>query len=142
MKIDRDRGGSGRSHSLEPVMSANRQRAEKLRRRDVSQRSTTRGDAHDRAANFALAYHRAVADQLTREQVHEALHTVWRLRDRELMHPRYADEWERILADDLPAIKAAITSDSDLGKDLRQNSPFAGTLSEPERAELLALTRA
>ena len=142
MKVERDRGESGRRHSIEPVMKANRARAQEIRRRGlpVSDRKST--DAHDRAADLALAYHCALAGRLSREQVNEALRTVWRLRDRGQMHPRYADEWERILTGSLNDIRSTITSESEFARDLRQNSPFAGALSEPERAEVLAMARA
>lgn len=140
MKIDRDRGASGRRHLIEPVMTENRRRAERIRHRQADHRSRRSADPHARAVGLALEYHRAVADQITREQVDEALRTVWRLRDRGLMHPKYADAWERILAGDVREVKSAITAESEFGRDLRQNSPFAGVLSEAERAAVLAVS--
>lgn len=49
----------------------------------------------------------------------------------------WLDEWERLLNGPLPAVLDAMTSRSPHGRDLRQNSPFAGVLSEAERAEVL-----
>lgn len=142
MKVNRNRGASGRCHSIEPVMAANRKRAEMIRQRGFKFRRRHSADAHERAADLALAYHRAVADQLTREQIEEALRTVWRLRDSGHMHSRYSDAWEQVLAGGVRDVKSTITSESEFAKDLRQNSPFAGVLSEPERAEVIAQTRA
>jgi len=36
----------------------------------------------------------------------------------------------------MPRIRAAITADDERGRDLRQNSPLAGLLSEQERRKL------
>ena len=37
----------------------------------------------------------------------------------------------------LPEIKRVLTDDGQWARDLRQNSPFAGALSEPERRKIL-----
>lgn len=50
----------------------------------------------------------------------------------------WLDEWERLLNGSVSALLGAMTSRSQYGRDLRQNSPFAGVLSEVERAEVLA----
>lgn len=50
----------------------------------------------------------------------------------------WLDEWERLLAGPVPALLGAMTSRSQYGRELRQNSPFAGVLSETERAQVLA----
>jgi hypothetical protein len=36
-------------------------------------------------------------------------------------------------------VRAAITADDERGRNLRQNSPLAGLLSEPERRKLLEI---
>lgn len=46
-------------------------------------------------------------------------------------------EWERLLDGSIEDLLIALTSRSPLGRDLRQNSPFAGVLSEADRAEVL-----
>lgn len=51
--------------------------------------------------------------------------------------PRYAQAWEDILAMPMAEIRKAITADDERGRDLRQNSPLAGLLSEPERRKIL-----
>jgi len=48
------------------------------------------------------------------------------------------DEWERLLDGSVENLLAALTSRSPRGRDLRQNSPFAGVLSEEERERALA----
>lgn len=50
----------------------------------------------------------------------------------------WLDEWEHLVNGPVPALLGAMTSRSPYGRDLRQNSPFAGVLSEAERAEVLA----
>ncbi len=53
----------------------------------------------------------------------------------------WLDEWERLLAGPLEDLLAALTSRSQRGRDLRQNSPFAGVISETERDDVLASWR-
>jgi excisionase family DNA binding protein len=50
----------------------------------------------------------------------------------------WLDEWERLLAAPIEDLLAALTSRSPSGRDLRQNSPFAGVLSGAERDQVLA----
>ncbi len=50
----------------------------------------------------------------------------------------WLDEWERLLDGPVEDLLAALTSRSPRGRDLRQNSPFAGVLSEEERERALA----
>lgn len=47
-------------------------------------------------------------------------------------------EWERLLDGSVEDLLTALTSRSPSGRDLRQNSPFAGILSEAERTQVLA----
>lgn len=51
--------------------------------------------------------------------------------------PRYAQLWEDVFALPMTEIRKAITADDERGRDLRQNSPLAGLLSEPERRKIL-----
>lgn len=55
--------------------------------------------------------------------------------------PRYARAWEEVLNRPLPEIKRVLTDDDQAARDLRQNSPFAGELSEPERRKILEMIR-
>jgi hypothetical protein len=85
----------------------------------------------------ALAYHRLVAERLDDRVVEDARRRLDRWREEGRIHPRWADEWERILVRPLPAIRKAIGADTSRGRDLRQTSPFAGVLTEQERRRLL-----
>jgi hypothetical protein len=50
----------------------------------------------------------------------------------------YAQTWDHVLAMPLKEIREAITARGTDADDLRQNSPFAGVLSEPQRRRILA----
>lgn len=92
---------------------------------------------HGHAELQGLAYHRVVAQRLDSEMVDDALHRLRRWRDEEKIDARYADAWERLLNRPLPAIKRVISENGQRSRDLRQNSPFAGALTEPERRRVL-----
>jgi len=53
--------------------------------------------------------------------------------------PRHAKAWKEVFDLPMEKIREAITVDDEPGRDLRQNSPFAGFLTEPERRTLLGL---
>ena len=50
---------------------------------------------------------------------------------------RWLDEWQRIIAQGPEAVMRTLTSEAPHAADLRQNSPFAGVLSESERRDVL-----
>jgi len=50
----------------------------------------------------------------------------------------WLEEWERLLEGSLPDLLEALTSRSPRSRELRQNSPFAGVLSNEERLRVLA----
>ena len=93
-------------------------------------------NGHGRAERRSLAYHRALAKRLTRSMVDEALRLVWKWREHGSIDDRYADDWEQVLGESMPRIRRIIGEDSQRGRDLRQNSPFAGMLSEAERRRI------
>jgi hypothetical protein len=130
------RGGRRRRHVLEPSMSENRMRARRL---DAHELVPSHGDedGHNRPERRALAYHRALGRRLRRPMVDEARHILWRWRDEGKIDPRYANQWEEILGKPVSEIRRLIGEDSQAGRDLRQNSPFAGMLSEAERRRIL-----
>jgi len=103
---------------------------------DVSQPRQGRAGATDRS----LAYHRAVADRLNRAQVDDALYRLRKWRTEGKLEAVYADAWQEILRGPLSEVRHALTDDSPLAADLRQNSPFAGVLSEPERRAIIGAT--
>jgi hypothetical protein len=136
--IEQERaGGRRRRHLLEPSFVAGRDRARRLRVQELAPPAGLL-TSHNDADRRALAYHRAVSRRLTRPMIEEALHRVWKWREEGKLDPRYASEWEQALRGPIRGVRAAITEDSPHGRDLRQNSPFAGMLSEPERRRVLA----
>ena len=68
--------------------------------------------------------------------VDEALRLLWKWRQQGRIDERYAEQWERVLRRPLRDVRRIIGEDSQRGRDLRQNSPFAGTLSEAERRRI------
>jgi hypothetical protein len=130
--------GRRRLHVMEPAIVEGRARAEALQpKKLVSVPDDGLDDPHDRAERRNRAYHAALARRLRRETVRRALHQLWRWSEEGNIDPRYAEEWETVLRQPLPEIKRVLTEDSQRARDLRQNSPFAGALSEPERRKIL-----
>ena len=127
--------GTRTRHLLEPSLSAGRQRAARLRPRDLIDDAST-DEGHGRAERRSLAYHRALARGLRRAMVDDALRLLWKWRDQGRIDQRYADDWERVLRQPVTDVRKVMTEDSQRGRDLRQNSPFAGMLSEAERRRI------
>jgi hypothetical protein len=132
-------GGHGQ-RPLEPVMARRRERAERL---DVGALVPpgSASEDHDRAARRSLAYHRALARGLDRRMVDDAIRQVWKWRLQGRIDPHYANRWEGVLRGPVAEVRRAISEDSQDAGDLRQSSPFAGMLSEPERRKLLQQVR-
>ena len=131
--------GSRTLHLLEPSLSAGRRRAEKLRPQELvgeQEADDQSGHGHARAERRSLAYHRALAKQLRRPMADDALKLLWKWRDQGRIDARYADSWEQLLRRPMHDIRRVISEDTQRGRDLRQNSPFAGMLSEPERRRI------
>jgi hypothetical protein len=131
------RSGRRKLHTLEPVMVEERRQADRLRPR-VEATELSPSDPHRIAELRSLAYHRALAPRLRRSMVDQALRKLRRWKEEERIDPRYAEAWEEVLALPLDEIRRAIAADDEGGRDLRQNSPFAGLLSERERRKILA----
>lgn len=85
----------------------------------------------------SLLYHRLVARTLDEKEVRNARRRLRRWRDHGRIHPQWADEWDRLLALPPRRIARLIALDSEEARGLRQNSPFAGALTEQERRRLL-----
>jgi hypothetical protein len=85
-----------------------------------------------------LAYHRALAQRLDDQAVEEARErlAIWQADGK--IAEDYADRWAALLERPLPEIARAISRDDEHAHDLRQNSPFAGALTERERQRVLA----
>jgi len=119
---------------LTPTMMRQR-KAALIMRVDESHHRDMSG--HDRARARSLAYHRAVGRRLRRPMVEEARHVLFRWREQGRIDERYAARWEQLLTRPIPEIRRSIVEESANADDLRQNSPFAGALSEPERRRIV-----
>lgn len=138
-ELRRQQDASPRSrHVLEPVMLEGRRRAEQLTPPDEQPEVP---DGHGRATRRARAYHAALAKRLRRADVDEARRQLrrWELEGR--IDPRYAAAWHEILDRPVREVKRALLDTTQDADDLRQNSPFAGLLSDPERRRLAELVR-
>lgn len=96
---------------------------------------------HETAERRSLAYHRAVADRLDDRMIAEARERIDRLLAEGYLHPRYAKRWRDTLASPIDRIAEVVTADDQDGRDLRQNSPFAGVLNEHERRRIIETVR-
>jgi hypothetical protein len=122
-------------HSLAAAMRSRRDAAARLHfeRRGFN----APGNPEDRSHDRGLAYHQAVAAGLRKQTIADARHALYRWREEGRIDPVYAERWGHILAMPLEEVREAITAPDSDADDLRQNSPFAGVLSEPERRRVL-----
>lgn len=134
--VEAARGSSRRRHVLEPAMLRGRERAAAL---DIAALAppVASADPHDRARRRSLAIHRAVAARLDTAHVDAARRRIWAWRIEGALDPRWADAWEALLDEPLELVRTRITAEGPDGDDLRQSSPFAGVLGEPERRRIL-----
>lgn len=132
--VEADRIEKSSRYTLAPTMA--RQREDALNMRLENANTTQSG--HDRARARSLAYHRAVAKKLDKGMVDEARHVLFRWREQGRIDDRYANRWERVLDRPIGEVRQSLVDESPAGGDLRQNSPFAGLLSEPERRRILS----
>jgi hypothetical protein len=118
-----------------PLAAALRERGERAQKTIdpdvVLPRRRPRG--HRTAELQSLAYHRVVAQRLDDRLVEAARRKLARWRSTNRIHPRWADEWERLLSRTPSQIARAISSDTPKARQLRQTSPFAGLLNAQER---------
>lgn len=134
---EQHRCGRRKLHALEPVMVEARQRAEQLHPQSGGSSGGRRGGSHRTPELRSLAYHRAVAPRLRRPMVEEGRRKLARWKSEGKVDPRHAEAWEEVFRQPLPEIRKAMTADDQRGRDLRQNSPLAGMLSEQERRKIL-----
>lgn len=127
-------------YALTPIMKRQRDAARRMRVHVADAHPRARG-GHDRASARGLAYHAAIAERLSKPMIAEARHTLYRWEQDGRIDQRYAVRWRNVLAMPLPAIRQAITATGPDADDLRQSSPLAGMLSEPERRRILSEVR-
>ena len=135
-----ERRRSGDPHPLASALNESHSRAERLDFRKLLPRRSRSGrdsSGHRRAELLGLVYHRAVAQRLDDQIVQEARRRLRQWRAEQHIDPRYAAKWEEILSRPTAQIAKLISRDDQRTRDLRQNSPFAGALSEPERERIL-----
>ena len=129
------KSGRRKLHLLEPIMADAQRRGELMHPRPATD-SRHRANPHRTAELRSLAYHRALAPRLRRPMVDEAQRKLRRWKEEEKIDPRYVRAWEEVFALPMTEIRKAIAADDERGRDLRQNSPLAGLLSEPERRKI------
>jgi hypothetical protein len=135
-----------RQHRIEPLILESHRYAERLDPRrlietedeDRDEERPTASDRHERADRRSLAYHRAVARRLRRPMVDAARRQIWQWQREGRIDDRYANAWLEILDRPVPDVRRALTTNDSKMRDLRQSSPFAGTLTEAERRKILA----
>jgi hypothetical protein len=137
--VEADRAGGPRRYPLTPTMARQRDAAQRLRVERLTEREGDGG--HDRASARGLAYHRAVARRLRKPMIDEARHVLFRWREQGRIDDRYAERWVEVLARPVAEVRRAIVEESSEADDLRQNSPFAGMLSEAERRRIVSEVR-
>lgn len=125
-----------------PFTSVGRHR--RVLRRDVEAiRTRTQRLTRDQRRSLWLAY--AVAAQVVEDPgraLAAARANLARMRKAARgQAKRWLDEWERLLDGPVEDVLDSLTSRSPKGRELRQNSPFAGLLSDEERARVLAAWR-
>jgi hypothetical protein len=137
-----------RQHRIEPLILESRRYAEQLDPRgliqldsDQADRQAITDDRHRRADRRSLAYHRAIAKRLRRPMIDAARHQIWQWQREGRIDDRYAEAWLEILDRPVLEVKRALGADTPMMRDLRQSSPFAGTLTEAERRKIFAEIR-
>lgn len=129
----------GQRYVLKPTMERQREAARDLDIADDA--GNDRSATHDRAQARNLAYHRVIAGRLSRPMVDEARHVLFRWRSDGRIPDNYADRWAETLDRPIPEIRRTLIDTTPEADDLRQTSPFAGLLSEPERRRILEEVR-
>ncbi|MCP9488845.1 MAG: hypothetical protein MSC31_03110 [Solirubrobacteraceae bacterium MAG38_C4-C5] len=137
--VEADRAGGALRYPLTPTMTRQRDAARRMRVDDL--KDLDRDDTHDRARARSLAYHRAVGRRLSRPMIDEVRHVLARWREQGRIDARYASRWEQALNRPVAEIRRALLDESPEADDLRQNSPFAGLLSEAERRRIVREVR-
>lgn len=138
--VEERRSYGDERHPLAAVLRGRRAAAQRIDPERVPPRHyrRTRGEHGHRGAELrSVAYHRAVAERLDEQLVHDARQRLHRWREEERMDRRHVERWEEILTWPPPRIAELLAEDSPRGRDLRQSSPFAGALTEPERRRIL-----
>ena len=130
-----------RQHRIEPLILESHRYAERLDPLGLigaDDDDEDQANRHRRADRRSLAYHRAVAKRLRRSMVDSARRQIWQWQRDGRIDDIYASAWLDILDRPVPEVRRALSADTSKMRDLRQSSPFAGTLTEAERRKILA----
>ena len=128
---------AGRGHVLEPAMLNAQKRADRLPAELLFDVDIDEG-GHREAQVRGLAYHRALAKRLTARMVSDARQVVADWEHGGRIDPVYATAWRELLSRPVADVRRHLEADTPEMADLRQNSPFAGMLTERERRAVLA----
>lgn len=118
----------------------------RIRRRDAERiaagnHRVTRDQVRSLLLAHAIAGHVATDPEGTRALARENLRAMRESSARGAAQV-WMREWERLLDGPLTDLLAALTSPSPRSRELRQNNPFAGVLSDEERRQVLQAARA
>lgn len=120
----------------------------RLRRREVEAFASRSGSDSrpNRDQRQSLWLHAAVAGHLAVDPINTLEHARANLVLLRAAHPtgmsaRWLDLWESVLDDGQDIVLQTLTSPTSIAIDLRQNSPFAGVLSDDERKAVLRAFR-
>lgn len=109
---------------------------------DADELASVRDHGHRAAELRSLAYHRLIAQRLDPSRIQQARRKVETWDGDGKMPTAHAETWRTLLQDghrdDLTAV---LTVDNPESRDLRQSTPFAGSISEQERTRLFELFR-
>jgi len=94
-------------------------------------------DGHRTAERRSLAMHRAIADALTEAQLATARARVARWRTDLSVDAHWADAWAVILEAPRSVVADQLRRDDPEMTQLRQSTPFAGTLPNATRWQIL-----
>lgn len=92
---------------------------------------------HEAAELHSLAFHRLVAERLDATMIAQARRRLDRWEADDRVDARWVAEWRRVLSLPLEQVKRRISARSTRANELRQTSPFAGSLNEQERVRLV-----
>jgi hypothetical protein len=137
------RGQSSRRHPLATALAARREAAVRTVGATVEPgpERATPPDGHQTSERRGLALHEVIAERMDEGMIEEARQRIDRLAGDGHLHSHYAKRWRELLSRPIPEIVAALLADDQEGRDLRQNSPFAGVLNEQERRRIIEAVR-
>jgi len=130
-----------RRHPLAAALGARRKAAAEIGGKESSAGGPMAPRGHKTAERRSLAFHRVVAERLDERLIEDAQARIERLVAEGHLHPRYAERWRELLSRPVADVATGIVVEDQEGRDLRQNSPFAGVLNEQEWRRIIETVR-